>query len=833
MIVTEDRKLLIAVGRSRKAVSWQNKEYLWSELLDKLASTTRTRETVAEFAHLPKSERDTIKDIGGFVGGYLRNGKRNNASIVNRCLVCLDCDNGDAELRSDLELSFPYTYALYSTHSHTPEKPRYRVVIPLNRDVTPDEYAAISRRLADMLTLSRFDPTTFEAARLMYWPSTPEDGEFVFDYVPGKFVNADEVLGTYADWHDASLWPTTAPIETHVGKTLGKAEDPLEKRGVVGAFCRAHSISNLMEGILKNRYNPTPLENRYTYVDGTSTGGLVVYDDKFAFSHHATDPASGKLCNAFDLVRWHLFAPGSTGPDGKTIKDEKASVAAMADYATKDPATKLQLAADRKAEINLDFSILPGTSKKNNNNGGTPVTDEPSAEPASNTSVPLTEEEIEQQIMAIKSHLEVDKSGEVKNTLNNLLLILRNDPRLKGISYNALSDGIEIRDEIAQVPWEHPGKFWRDADDSQLVTYITGEYGNFSERTFDVALTTVADERSYHPIREYLAHLPPWDGVPRVETLLIDYLGSPDNAYVRTVTRKTLVGAVRRIEEPGCKHDSMLVFSGPQGIGKSTLVTRLGGEWFSDSFSLSDLGLGKTAPEKLQGYWILEISELAGLKKTEVETLRSFLSRQVDIYRAAFAKRPTKHPRQCIFFGTTNEQGFLRDTTGNRRFWPVETPGGGTKHSWELKKSDIDQIWAEAVYLYNDGEEPVLDEEIEALAKAAQRNAMETDDREGLIVEYLDKLIPDDWMKMDINARRGFLRDDPFLGGDKKGTILRNSISVIEVWVECFGREPSAIRKSDRNEILSILAKIGWKNGPAVNQRTPYGVQKCFFRPSN
>ena len=585
MKVTEDRKLLIAVGRSRKAVSWQNKEYRWSELLDKLSSTTRTRETVAEFARLPKAERDTIKDIGGFVGGYLKNGKRNNASIVNRCLVCLDCDNGDAELRSDLELSFPYTYALYSTHSHTPEKPRYRVVIPLNRDVTPDEYAAISRRLADMLTLSRFDPTTFEAARLMYWPSTPEDGEFIFDYVPGKFVDADEVLATYADWHDASLWPTTAPIESHVGKNLGKAEDPLEKRGVVGAFCRAHSISNLMEGILKSRYNPTPLENRYTYVDGTSTGGLVVYDDKFAFGHHATDPASGKLCNAFDLVRWHLFAPGSTGPDGKTIKDEKASVAAMADYATKDPATKLQLAADRKAEINLDFSILPG---KGNNSGGTPAADAPTAELVPGTSVPLTGEEIEQQITAIKSHLDIDKSGEVKNTLKNLLLILRNDPRLKGISYNALSDGIEIRDEIAQVPWDHPGKYWRDADDSQLVTYITGEYGNFSERTFDVALTTVADERSYHPIREYLAHLPPWDGVPRVDTLLIDYLGSPDNAYVRTVTRKTLVGAVRRIEEPGCKHDSMLVFSGPQGIGKSTLVTRLGGEWFSDSFSLSD-----------------------------------------------------------------------------------------------------------------------------------------------------------------------------------------------------------------------------------------------------
>ena len=270
----------------------------------------------------------------------------------------------------------------------------------------------------------------------------------------------------------------------------------------------------------------------------------------------------------------------------------------------------------------------------------------------------------------------------------------------------------------------------------------------------------------------------------------------------------------------------------PQGIGKSTLIARLGGDWFSDSLSLYDIGQGKTAPEKLQGYWILEISELAGLYRAEIESLRSFLSRQNDIYRAAFGKRATPHLRQCIFFGTTNqEQGFLNDNTGNRRFWPVNTPGGGSKHSWELTQDEVKQIWAEAKYMCDNGERSVLDDEIELLAKQAQRNAMETDDREGLVVEYLNKLIPEDWLKMDVNARRGFLRDDPFVGGDKKGTVKRNSISVIEIWVECFGRDPSVIKKSDRNEILSILAKIGWKNGTSVNQRTPYGIQKCFFRP--
>ena len=202
MQVIHDKKLLIAIGRSRKAAQWQNREMLWSEFLDKLATTTRTRETVAEYAAMSKGERDTIKDVGGFVGGYLKNGKRN--SVVNRCMLCLDADNADPGLMDDLDMTFINAYALYSTHSHTPEKMRLRLIIPLTHTVTPDEYAAVSRRVADDLGLSRFDPTTFEPARLMYWPSTPEDGEFFLHCEDAPFLDPDEVLKTYADWRGAS-----------------------------------------------------------------------------------------------------------------------------------------------------------------------------------------------------------------------------------------------------------------------------------------------------------------------------------------------------------------------------------------------------------------------------------------------------------------------------------------------------------------------------------------------------------------------------------------------------------------------------------------------------
>ena len=160
--------------------------------------------------------------------------------------------------------------------------------------------------------------------------------------------------------------------------------------------------------------------------------------------------------------------------------------------------------------------------------------------------------------------------------------ILQNDPQLQNIVFNQQLDGMEIKGE---VPWKHPSKYWRDADDAQLISYVDSHYGTFSQRNYQIAVTKVADDRSYHPIREYLAALPEWDGVPRVDTLLIDYLGAEDNSYVRAVTRKTLCAAVRRVQAPGVKFDTMLVLNGPQGIGKSTLISRLAGEWFSDSLN--------------------------------------------------------------------------------------------------------------------------------------------------------------------------------------------------------------------------------------------------------
>ena len=424
--------------------------------------------------------------------------------------------------------------------------------------------------------------------------------------------------------------------------------------------------------------------------------------------------------------------------------------------------------------------------------------------------------------------LQRDKKGSLINNLHNIGLIMTHDPYMRSIVFNQLADGMEVK---GPVPWDHSEtNFWREADDAQLVFYVDQNYGTFSRANYDTAVSKCVDDRKYHPIKDYFGTLPPWDKVPRVDTLLIDYLGAADNPYVRAVTRKTLCAAVTRVYHPGTKFDNMLVLNGPQGIGKSTLISRLAMEWFSDSLSLADMNDGKTAPEKLQGYWIHEIGEMAGMKKADIDKVKSFISRQDDKSRAAFGRRVTSHPRQCIFFGTTNaENGFLRDVTGNRRYWVVTTPGTGAHKPWELTQEIVDQLWAEAIHLVEEGEKLFLSAELETLAKREQSAAMESDEREGLVRLYLDTLLPENWAKMDLYSRREFLRgDDPTL---PKGTVLRETVSNMEIWCECFGRAKEDLRSTETFAIKSIMSRIdGWERTDEYVWTRLYGKQRVYKR---
>ncbi len=783
-------KIQIATGNSRMEKRWNNVEMELEEFRERISHTIRTAETVEQYMKMTKAKQDAIKDVGGYVAGRLKGGRRKKDSVEYRTMIVEDMDHAVPGVIEQIEMLYNYRCLIYSTHKHTPENPRYRLAIPLSRPVSPDEYVAIARKVAEDIGIEMFDDTTYEPSRLMYWPSTSADGEFIFRDIEGEPLNPDEVLSRYKDWRDSSEWPVSSRQQNIVQREMRKQADPLAKDGVIGAFCRTYTIEDAIAAFLSDVYQPSAMPGRYDYIPADSQAGVVIYEGKFAYSHHATDPACGRLMNAFDMVRIHRYGELDEKAAEETEAAKLPSFTAMSEFAVSDENVKMTIAGERMEKAEKEFS---GEN----------------------------EDWLKQ--------LEYEKrSTVVKNTLRNLLLILNNDEKLKGIVFNQLSDGMEIKGE---VPWEHPSRFWRDADDAQLISYVDLTYGTFSARNYDIAVTKVADDRSYHPIREFLASLPEWDKVPRVDTILVDFLGASDNAYVRAVTRKTLCGAIARVMNPGCKFDTMLVLNGPQGKGKSTLISKLCGEWFNDSLLLNDTK-DKTAAEKLQGYWILEIGELAGLKKTEIETLRGFLSRQNDIYRASFGRRATPHPRQCVFIGTTNaENGYLRDTAGNRRFWPVKTPGDAARASWEMTEEEIRQIWAEALVRYKEGEPLHLDNELAGMALKEQQIAMEVDEREGMVRDYLEMPLPERWDKMDIFDRRNYICGSEFGGEREPGVWKRERVCNMEIWCECFGKERGNLKRQDANEISAIMANIeGWKKADNKVRFPIYGIVRGYCR---
>ncbi len=770
----------IAVGNSRMDKRWKNKDLSWEDFKKIARTTKRTTETVAEYRQMSKSRQDAIKDVGGFVGGALREGKRRRGYVLCRSMLTLDMDYATPGIWEQVASLYDWACCIYSTHKHTPEAPRFRLIIPLAREVSEDEYPALGRMVAGSIDIDMFDDTTYEPTRLMYWPSTSSDGEFVFHEKEGRLLDPDVYLGQYADWRDTSLWPTSKRQSEVLERRLTRQQDPHSKSGVIGAFCRAYPIEEAIAAFLSNVYEPSAMAGRYDYIPADSSAGVVLYDSKFAYSHHATDPVCGKLLNAFDLVRLHKFGD----------LDKKASFKAMIDLAVRDEQVKVQLAGERLAQAQTDFA------------------DEDNWQ----------------------SRLELDKSGAVKDTLTNISIILRFDPQLQPIVFNQFKNMLDV---IGELPWPQVKPGWSDTDLACAKLYFERVYGIWSPTKFkDALLGVVSAERLYHPVKEYLSGLA-WDGTERLDTLLIDYLGADDTPYVRAVTRKTLVAAVARIYRPGVKFDSILVLNGAQGIGKSTLFARLGGQWYSDSLAISDMK-DKTAPEKLQGYWILELGELAGIKKIDVETVKSFITRTDDKYRQSYGATVESHPRSCIIVGTTNSDGgFLRDITGNRRFWPVRVTGKGHYRAWGL--TEVDQIWAEAVARYHAGEELFLKGNLAEEAVTRQREAMEGDDREGLVAEYLDTLLPEGWDGMDLYARRSFLNGGEFGGVTPRGTRQRQQVCIMEIWCECFDKHREAIKKGDSYEIEGILNKIGgWEkftgNKTGKKNLPLYGPQRVFVR---
>lgn len=748
-----DQMLDIAITSTRDQLTYQQDIWPWEKLAKRLSTTHRTAESYATYISSPKPRQDEIKDIGGFVGGYLIDGKRNKHSIKHRQILTLDIDSGYFDLWDDFIMYFHSAALVYSTHKHSAISPRLRLVLPLDRSVSPEEYEAIGRKIASIISIKAFDPTTFQAERLMYWPSTAKDGDYYFKEQKGEWLSADSILSEYRDWRNVAEWPL-CPTESEVRKTsLKKQENPLAKDGVIGAFCRVYSISEAIETFIPGVYSEAG-GDRFTFNGGTTAAGAVCYEDKFLYSHHSTDPISGMTCNAFDLIRMHKF----NGDFGQMNNMARTDVKVIHELGV----FKLEAKGETVADSGTDWLQL----------------------------------------------MQVDKKGNYQTTIDNFLLILRNDPKIKGkFSYNEF-DNLIYRE----------GKPIADSDEATLRNYCEKTYELYHAAKAKDAFEISCKDNGFHPVRDYL-HSLSWDGTPRLNTVFIDQLGVVDTEYTRAVTRKSLTAAVTRVMHPGIKFDYMAVFIGEQGKGKSSLLYDLGKQWFSDTL---DSVVGKDAYIQIQGAWLVEIAELSAVKKAEVEAVKKFLTKQKDRFRPPFGKHNIEVLRQTVFFGSTNEHTFLIDKTGNRRFWPLVV----TK-KYEPGSINPDQIWAEAVWRYEQGEKLYLTPELESMAAQQQSDHTEADERSGIIANFVEMLLPLDWEEKSSYERVSYVNGP---ADDKKGVTVRDKVCAAEIWVEAFKNSYSDMTPFNTKFIHTIMSNMeGWSRGGHLSYRK-YGNQRSYVR---
>ena len=783
-----DKTITISVGQSRLSPEWQRQTTTLSALYERLARPVRSSETLQEFLLMPKAQQDKLKDVGGFVAGALNGPRRTVSAVEDRSVVTLDLDNipaGETDLILSRVEALGCGYCIYSTRKHRPEAPRLRVLIPLDRPASPDEYEPVARKLAECIGLTFADPTTFELNRLMYWPSCSADGEFVYRAGDKPLALTDGILAMYTDWHDMGLWPTV-PGKPLLSRPTTKQQDPEDKNGPVGVFCRVYDVVRAMDELIPGIYTPVDnMPDRYTFTGGSTSGGAVVYDGgKFLYSHHATDPCSGKLVNAFDLVRLHKFGhlDANTGPN--TPAHKAPSYAAMIDFALTLPEV-----SQRTAEEDFGDAAAGAVSAPQ---------DPAPAEQAHD--------------LEWARSLSRNSSGGYAKTLGNTVAILENMPQLNGCARRDLfADRLYA---VPDLPWRSDAGLWTDVDTTELRRVIeTASHGKFvpGKQDTEDGVRAVAEKNSFHPVRDYLQGLT-WDGVPRLDTLFIDYLGVADTVYSRTVTRKALVGAVARIMTPGVKYDYMLVFVGKQGRYKSAIIQKLAGDpsWFSDSLTTFD---GKNSYEAVLGKWLVEISEMQAFDKVTMNQAKAFITKQSDYYRSAYAHEPKDHPRQCIFFGTTNNTECLRDDTGGRRFWPLDIDASPrTKNVFDDLPGERDQIWAEAVARWKIGEDLHLTPAVETMAAAYQEQHRERHPWEDTILNFVESQVPEDWSCWLTDKRRLFWSGNA--GKDLK-LVDRDRVCILEIAQEALGLTIGALDAQKRRAISAIMDRAeGWKKSP-------------------
>lgn len=776
-------KYRIATGENKTCKNWKNTELTWEQLVKKLEKPLRTRETIEEFLRMKnnpaeKEKCDKIKDIGAFVGGWVTKGKdgkyrRKRASVLSRSLLTLDLDNAFETLFDKLEKTLYVSglnYIVYSTHSHTLKNPRLRLIL------------SFTQNLSSVDEMEGFyewlaEEVTKELALTEEIDPTSYQRERLM-YFPscasdGEYYFKYKTDGISLDYSEY-LKNFEFAEYTKVGKNIKwQKDDGTGKPGIIGAFNRTYDVTSCIDNFLTDIYEGPDERGRYTYKAGGGSSGLHIKDD-------------GRLCQSY-----HHHDPARTHKNSENPRQCNAFDLIMIHKFDDD-----QSRIDECIQWCADQKYVKDDERYRLETFG-PQWD--------------------------KKHIKRKDDFDMPKLSKSNLAILLDHVGIK-LKYNELQQQIEI-----------DGRPWMD-EDVGILKDLCQEYHFVSMELSYLRIHSIqiAKDNSYHPIREYLDNLPEWDGIKRIDTIFSTYFDAMDCEYTRKVARMLFAAAAKRIYEPGCEAQFMVVLSGTQEIGKSTFWRQIADPWFSDSMRFADMSDPKKTAEQVMGKWFLEFQEMAGMSKAELGDAKSCITSQVINCRLAYARATVALPMQCLLVGTINPDGhgYLRDPTGNRRWLTISV----TKRL--LDTLPRDQLWAEAKTFYKT-EVLRLEGEAKKQAGEIEKENLAVDDKRGVIADYLDIKIPPSkiWDAMSIRDRQLFIQGhwealDQDIKIKKSELVERTYVCPYDVWCECF-QEP--IQKMERRHSISIkiaLTSLGWEVETKKRLRY-YGPQRIRHRPDN
>ena len=889
-----DEIYYVAVVPPRDRGKCDNKKMRWSDFRRMLEDPVRDKNyTLGQYLNLSHDQQNMLKDVGSYVGGYFKNGLRRNENLDIRSMVSLDLDEAHPDdIDWFLDPHCPsriwnFVFHMHTTRKHSKEYPRWRMIIPLSRDVTPEEYVPLSRYLASMVfetverSMDAIDDVSFRPAQVAYKPSVCKNAEFRWIANDGtdeempenpEILDVDWFLRKFCgDWSDWSTLPYSEKRGNRAVRHLKKAENPRSKSGIVGAFCRTYDVPSVISEFLPDVYRLSDERSRkprYTYVQGSSANGAVVEDDGlFLYSHHASDPCGERLVNAWDLVRIHKFGDLDKGKGGDLSASKYPSFQKMEEFARGDRRVAKQLMVDL-----YDFDQIDD----DDDTGDDDLTDEAMGERREERKKLRTDvdaliedlvgDEPSDEVISKtwRESLDVDHTGRIEPCLPNLVLIFDNDKRFRGkLRYDSFAHQIRchgtLKSKSALFPTvkiedTEDGDLWQDHHTAALRLMLETQAGKglagyglkVTDRDLEAAILLAARKRSYHPIQSRIL-AEEWRGRRRVDTLFIDWLGTADNLYTRELARMFCTAAVARVFEPGLKFDQCVVLEGDQGARKTTFWKVLAFDRYSGSL-VGDMGDRKMMVERMQGLWIPELGELSSLKKSEVEDIKDFLSSQIDHVRLSYDRRAGAFKRQNVIVATTNDTKYLKDTTGNRRFNPIFTPKvEDNPIDTDGLRKIVPQLWAEAYTLYREmrekhpkGDLPfVFSREALKIAREEQaERAMDSADQSlaDLILGKLETPVLASSLTAD-----GF---SPMEDGSDPW-VVRTRICALEIWCDIMGRDKGQFGAGGNMNAQSIgraMQIVGWDNARDYNkdgssngdkkyQTFKFGRQRCYVKP--